>query len=68
MSAYHDGLIKLSTIDRAKLPDLKPANAILGLLRPEVAREWGSARRCPGADGFAGCALSRHRVRCGAGL
>ena len=38
---YHDGLIKLSGIDRAKLPDLKPANAILGNLRPEVARAWG---------------------------
>src|SRR3990172_6623808 len=38
---YHDGLIKLSTIDRAKLPDLKPANAILGHLRPEIARAWG---------------------------
>jgi xylulokinase len=38
---YHDGLIKLSTIDRAKLPDLKPANAILGHLRPDIARAWG---------------------------
>jgi xylulokinase len=39
--SYHDGLVKLSTIDRAKLPGLKPANAILGFLRPEIAREWG---------------------------
>ena len=38
---YHDGLLKLSGIDRAKLPDLKPANAILGFLRPEIARSWG---------------------------
>ncbi|MDP2776771.1 MAG: FGGY-family carbohydrate kinase, partial [Anaerolineales bacterium] len=38
---YHDGLIKLSTIDRAKLPELKPANAILGHLRPDIARAWG---------------------------
>ncbi|NOT03468.1 MAG: xylulose kinase [Anaerolineales bacterium] len=38
---YHDGLIKLSTIDRAKLPDLKPANAILGNLRPDIAQAWG---------------------------
>jgi xylulokinase len=38
---YHDGLIKLSKIDRTKLPDLKPANAILGHLRPEIARAWG---------------------------
>ena len=38
---YHDGLIKLADIDRAKLPDLKPANAILGHLRPDIARAWG---------------------------
>ena len=38
---YHDGLIKLAEIDRAKLPDLKPANAILGDLRPDIARAWG---------------------------
>ncbi|MBI3161875.1 MAG: FGGY-family carbohydrate kinase [Chloroflexi bacterium] len=38
---YHDGLIQLSTIDRAKLPDLKPANAILGHLLPDVAQAWG---------------------------
>ncbi len=38
---YHEGLIKLSTIDRTKLPDLKPVNAILGTLRPDIARAWG---------------------------
>ena len=38
---YHDGLIKLAGIDRAKLPDLKPANAILGTLRLDIARAWG---------------------------
>ena len=38
---YHEGLLKLAGIDRAKLPDLKPANAILGNLRPDIARAWG---------------------------
>ena len=38
---YDDQLIKLSTIDRAKLPEIKPSNSILGFLRPEIAREWG---------------------------
>ena len=38
---YDDGLIELATVDRAKLPDLKPANSILGSLRPEIARGWG---------------------------
>ncbi len=38
---YDENLVRLSTIDRGKLPDLKPANSILGTLRPELAREWG---------------------------
>ena len=39
--SYDDALIKTSTIDREKLPALRPANSILGPLLPEVAREWG---------------------------
>ena len=38
---YNDTLIKFSTVDRAKLPTLKPANSTLGLLLPEIVREWG---------------------------
>lgn len=38
---YDESLVRLSTIDRGKLPDLKPPNSILGTLRPEIAREWG---------------------------
>jgi xylulokinase len=38
---YNDTLIKISTIDRAKLPALKPANSVLGYLSPGIAREWG---------------------------
>jgi xylulokinase len=38
---YDEHLVRLSTIDRRKLPDLKPPNSILGTLRPEIAREWG---------------------------
>jgi len=38
---YDAGLLRLSTIDRTKLPDLKPPNSILGTLRPEIAAEWG---------------------------
>lgn len=38
---YDDGLIKLAGLDRAKLPDLQPANSILGRLLPDLAREWG---------------------------
>jgi xylulokinase len=39
--SYHAGLIQLSGIDRAKLPDLRPANFVLGILRPDIARDWG---------------------------
>lgn len=38
---YNDALLRLSTIDRTKLPDLQPSNSILGTLQPMVAREWG---------------------------
>ena len=38
---YDDTLIKISTIDHAKLPALKPVNSILGKLSTKIAREWG---------------------------
>ena len=38
---YDGSLLKHSTIERSKLPDLQPANSILGSLQAEVAREWG---------------------------
>lgn len=38
---YDDALIRYSTIERSKLPDLLPANSILGPLLEDVAREWG---------------------------
>jgi len=38
---YDKTLINFSTIDPAKLPDLKPPNSILGTLSAEIAREWG---------------------------
>ena len=39
--SYHDGLIRTSGIDRAKLPDLRPANDVLGPIKPQVAQELG---------------------------
>jgi xylulokinase len=38
--AYAESLIRLSGIEREKLPDLHPANATLGVLLPSIAREW----------------------------
>ncbi len=42
--AYDDKLIRYSTLDREKLPDLKRAVDILGPLKPEVADELGLSR------------------------
>ena len=44
---YHDGLIRLSTIDRDKLPELKRAVDILGPIQPDVARELGLPEGIP---------------------
>ncbi len=38
---YNDQLVEISTSDRAKLPVLRPANAILGPLSRDIAQEWG---------------------------
>jgi xylulokinase len=38
---YDETLVLLSGIDRAKLPDLQPANSTLGVLLPHTARAWG---------------------------
>jgi len=38
---YDESLLKLVGIGREKLPDLQPANSILGPLQPEIARDWG---------------------------
>jgi xylulokinase len=38
---YDQWLVKTSTIDREKLPDLQPIDGILGTLKPDVAAELG---------------------------
>jgi xylulokinase len=38
---YDDKLLKMTGIDRAKLPDMKHSHNILGTLKPEVAAELG---------------------------
>lgn len=38
---YNDRLIRMSTLDREKFPDLKPAIDILGPIRKEVAEDLG---------------------------
>jgi len=40
---YVPELLAMAGIDRAKLPDLRPVNAVLGTLKPEVAAELGLA-------------------------
>ncbi|HEY1277033.1 MAG TPA: FGGY-family carbohydrate kinase [Thermoleophilaceae bacterium] len=39
--AYDEGLLRTAGIDRAKLPELLPANAVLGPLAPAAAEELG---------------------------
>ncbi len=38
---YDKGLLRLAKIDAAKLPELKPANSVLGVLSKDIARDWG---------------------------
>lgn len=38
---YDETLLRLSNIERDKLPDLHPANDVLGDLLPSIAKEWG---------------------------
>jgi xylulokinase len=38
---YDDELIRIAGLQRSKLPDLKPADAVLGTLLPAVALDWG---------------------------
>ena len=38
---YSDNLIKKTGVDRKKLPELIPTNAIIGKVLPEIATAWG---------------------------
>jgi xylulokinase len=38
---YSDELIKITDVDREKLPDLIPANSLLGTIKKEIAAQWG---------------------------
>ncbi len=38
---YDKKLLKMSTLDRAKLPDIKPSGTILGNLKTDIAEELG---------------------------
>lgn len=40
---YVPELLAMAGVDRAKLPDLRPVNAVLGTIKPEVAAELGLA-------------------------
>ncbi|MGA2072485.1 MAG: FGGY-family carbohydrate kinase [Terriglobia bacterium] len=44
---YHADLLRLSGIDRAKMPDLSPVNAVLGTLTGEASDELGLPRSTP---------------------
>lgn len=42
---YNDKLIRFAGIDRKKLPELVPVDAILGPVLPEICNEWGLSPR-----------------------
>lgn len=39
--AYDDRLVRMSGLDRNRLPELVPSASVIGELRPAVAQEWG---------------------------
>jgi xylulokinase len=60
---YDPGLLGLAGIERAKLPDLLPVDAVLGPLRPDVADRLGLAPATPVLVG----ACDGHAATIGAG-
>jgi len=42
--AYHEDLLRMSGIDREKLPDLVPVGSCIGTIRPEIAEEIGLSK------------------------
>lgn len=61
--SYHPDLLRLTGVDRVKLPDLVPVNTVLGTLKPEVADELSLPASTPVV---AGCGDS-HAAAIGAG-
>lgn len=56
---YDDRLIAWTGLDRGKLPDLFPVNAVLGRVKPEVAADWGI---CPATQVVIGMCDSQAAV------
>ena len=62
---YDDRLLKLATLDRRKLPDIRQSTEVLGPILPQVAAGIGAWRPCTDRDGIAG--LAGHSRRLGRG-
>jgi xylulokinase len=63
---YDDRLLRMTGLDRDKLPELVPAATVLGTLRPQVAAELGlpaSARVVTGAPDIMASAIGAGTVR-----
>ena len=63
---YDDGLLRMSGMDRAKLPELLPASSVLGPLRREAAEELGlpaSVQVVSGAPDLMAAAIGAGAVR-----
>lgn len=48
---YHEKLLRMSSLERSKLPDLVPANHILGPVKPEIAQMLGLREGVPVISG-----------------
>ena len=62
---YDDRLLKLATLDRRKLPDIRQSTEVLGPILPQVAAGAWAWRPCTDRDGIAG--LAGHSRRLGRG-
>ena len=63
---YVDGLVRLSGIDREKLPELVPTGTVIGTITPEIAREFGlneSVQVVTGTPDTASAAVGSGAVR-----
>jgi xylulokinase len=63
---YDDRLLRMTGLERGKLPDLVPAASVLGTLRPEAAAELGlrrSVRVVTGAPDIMASAIGAGAVR-----
>lgn len=69
--SWSDPLLEASGMSRSQMPDSQEGSTVSGLLRPELAREWGLPKNiivCPGAADNAAAACGVGALRDGQGF